>query len=42
MARVLPRLAGVVGAIAALWLAFVTFSEVALTDGHVTDYDVSG
>jgi hypothetical protein len=42
MARILPRIAGVVGAIAALWLAFMTFNEVALAgfpDGHVTDYD---
>jgi hypothetical protein len=42
MARILPRIAGVVGAIAALWLAFMTFNEVALAgfpDGDVTDYD---
>jgi hypothetical protein len=36
------RTAGVVCAIAALWLAFLTYSEVVLAgfpDGHVTDYD---
>jgi hypothetical protein len=42
MARVLPRVACVVFAIAALWLAFMTFNQVALAgfpDGHLTDYD---
>ena len=42
MTRALPRIACVVFAIAALWLAFMTFNEVALAgfpDGHVTDYD---
>jgi peptidoglycan/LPS O-acetylase OafA/YrhL len=42
MAGVLPRVACVVCAIAALWLAFMTYNEVALAgfpDGHVTDYD---
>lgn len=42
MARVLPRIGCVVGAIAALWLAFLTFNQVALAgfpDSHLTDYD---
>ena len=42
MARVLPRIACVVCAVAALWLAFMTYNQVALAgfpDGHVTDYD---
>jgi len=42
MARVLPRIACVVCAIAALWLAFMTFNQVALAgfpDSHLTDYD---
>jgi uncharacterized membrane protein required for colicin V production len=36
------RIASVVSAIAALWLAFLAYSDVALAgfpDGHVTDYD---
>jgi hypothetical protein len=44
MVRVLPRIACVVCAIAALWLAFLTGSQVALAgfpDGHVTDYDAA-
>jgi hypothetical protein len=42
MARVLPSIACVVCAVAALWLAFMTYNQVALAgfpDGHVTDYD---
>jgi peptidoglycan/LPS O-acetylase OafA/YrhL len=42
MVKVLPRIACVVCAIAALWLAFMTYNDVALAgfpDGHVTDYD---
>jgi hypothetical protein len=42
MARVLPRVACVVCAIVALWLAFMTFNQVTLAgfpDGHLTDYD---
>jgi len=42
MARVMPRIACIASAIAALWLAFLTFNEVAsagFPDGHVTDYD---
>jgi hypothetical protein len=42
MTRVLPRIACAVGAVAALFLAFLTFNQVALAgfpDSHLTDYD---